>query len=107
VHSLCRLDEETAAEDYLIRLFRPIWNKETKIIQGFGKHGDAPTTRKNKVSSWDVLHEGRAAAGHGVNPEQKSLAQLTQQLTDHFVKYPAYKNLNEVLDGFIGALRQT
>jgi Eco29kI restriction endonuclease len=49
---------ETAAEDYLIRLFRPIWNKETKIIQGFGKHGDAPTTRKNKVSSWDVLHQG-------------------------------------------------
>jgi hypothetical protein len=63
---------ETGAEDYLIRLFRPIWNKESKIIQGFGKHGDSPLTRKNRVSTWDVLHQGRKAAGAGVNPAQKS-----------------------------------
>jgi hypothetical protein len=98
---------ETAAEDYLIRLFRPIWNKETKIIQGFGKHGDDPTKRSNKVSSWDVLHQGRAAAGHGINPQQKTEAELTKQLAEHFAKHRAYKTLNEVLDGFITALRQT
>lgn len=98
---------EAAAEDYMIRLFRPIWNKETKIIQGFGKHGDAPTTRQNRVSSWDVLHQGRAAAGHGVNPAQKTEAQLAEQLADHFAKHHIYKNVREVLNGFIAALRQT
>lgn len=98
---------ETAAEDYMIKLFRPVWNKETKIIQGFGKHGDAPTTRKNKVSSWDVLHAGRAAAGHGVNPAQKTEAELAKQLSDHFAKYPAYKSVKEILKGFIESLRQT
>ncbi len=34
------------AEHYLIDRFRPIWNKETKICFGFGKHGDSPGTRK-------------------------------------------------------------
>jgi hypothetical protein len=97
---------ETAAEDYLIRLFRPIWNKETKIIQGFGKHGDDPQRRKNKVSSWDVLHHGRAAAGHGVNPNQKSLSQLSNELAHHFLQYPCYRSVQDVLDGFLRALRQ-
>jgi hypothetical protein len=30
---------ETAAEDYLIHLFRPIWNSEVDILYGLGKHG--------------------------------------------------------------------
>jgi hypothetical protein len=98
---------ETAAEDYMIRLFRPIWNKETKIVQGFGKHGDAPTTRANKVSSWDVLHQGRKAAGHGVNPLQKTEAELAKQIADHFAEHRVYKTVAEVLKGFIEVLRQT
>jgi Eco29kI restriction endonuclease len=97
---------ETAAEDYLIRLFRPIWNRETKIIQGFGKHGDAPTTRRNRVSSWDVLHQGRAAAGVGVNPFQKTEEQLGMELAAHFAETRIYKTLDEVLAGFIEVLRQ-
>jgi hypothetical protein len=97
---------ESAAEDYLIRLFKPIWNKETKIVQGFGKHGDAPTTRRNRVSSWDVLHQGRSAAGVGINPLQKPLTQLATELATHFAKTPVYRDVNEVLDGFLKALRQ-
>ena len=53
---------ETAAEDYLIRLFRPIWNKETKILYGLGKHGDSAETRTNKRSLWDTLHPARVWA---------------------------------------------
>lgn len=98
---------ETPAEDYLIRLFKPIWNKETKIVQGFGKHGDAPTTRTNRVSSWDVLHQGRAAAGHGVNPVQKELATLHTELAEHFRDVPSFATLDEVMSGFIDGLRQS
>lgn len=45
---------ETAAEDYLIHLFSPIWNSETNILYGLGKHGDSATTRANKRSPWDT-----------------------------------------------------
>lgn len=98
---------ETAAEDYLIRLFKPLWNKETKIVQGFGKHGDDPTKRSNKVSSWDVLHQGRAAAGHGINPVQKREEDLTVEIASHFAKHPAFATVDDVLSGFIEALKQT
>jgi hypothetical protein len=97
---------ETPAEDYLIRLFRPIWNKETKIVQGFGKHGDSPTTRQNKVSSWDVLHHGRTAAGIGVNPLQKTEAEIANQLTAHYNNSRIYQTNSDVLSGFLEALRQ-
>lgn len=50
---------EAAAEDYLIHLFRPIWNSETNILYGLGKHGDSATTRANKRSPWDTVHSGR------------------------------------------------
>lgn len=97
---------DAAAEEYLIRLFRPIWNKETRIIQGFGKHGDAPQTRQNKVSSWDVLHQGRKAAGHGVNPNQKSEPEIALELKRHFIEFPAYPDISSVLDGFLAELKQ-
>jgi Eco29kI restriction endonuclease len=98
---------ETPAEDYLIRLFRPIWNKETGIIQGFGKHGDSPTKRSNKVSSWDVLHHGRAAAGHGINPAQKTVDALAAELSSHFDNFPTLKTADEVIQGFIKSLKQS
>ena len=50
---------ESAAENYLIHLFRPIWNNETKICRGFGKHGDDPKTRRNQRSPRVTLHPGR------------------------------------------------
>jgi Eco29kI restriction endonuclease len=56
---------EAAAEDYLIHLFRPIWNSETGILYGLGKHGDSADTRANKRSPWDTLHPGRPWAGSG------------------------------------------
>jgi hypothetical protein len=63
---------ELAAEQYLIRHFKPVWNKETKICFGFGKHGDAAETRANVRSPWDVLHPGRkwATTEVGRTPEQ-------------------------------------
>lgn len=50
---------EEAAESYLIHLFHPIWNAESKLVFGLGKHGDSSTTRVNKRSPWDTLHPGR------------------------------------------------
>lgn len=62
---------QRTAEDYLIGRFKPIWNDEVGIRFGFGKHGDAPTTRANTRSPWDTLHPGRpwaTRAGKLANP---------------------------------------
>ncbi|MCC6924543.1 Eco29kI family restriction endonuclease [Novosphingobium sp.] len=96
---------ETAAEDYLIHLFQPIWNSETNILYGLGKHGDAATTRANKRSPWDTLHPGRAWAAASAE-DAKSVKQVEAELVRHFAKHPVYPNLQAVLANFIGELRQ-
>lgn len=53
---------QTAAEDYLIPLFKPIWNNETDICYGLGKHGDDPGTRANLRSPWDLASRTRLGA---------------------------------------------
>lgn len=96
---------ETAAEDYLIHLFRPIWNKETKILYGLGKHGDAAETRQNKRSPWDTLHPARTWAAD-TTQDARSPAQIQSDLTNHFGATRIYRTLDEVLHDFVEELRQ-
>ena len=96
---------ETAAEDYLIHLFAPIWNSETNILYGLGKHGDSATTRANRRSPWDTLHPGRAWAADSTE-DAKSVSQIKSELGQHFAKHPVYADLDAVLTSFIEELRQ-
>lgn len=96
---------ETAAEDYLIHLFRPIWNSETNILYGLGKHGDSATTRANKRSPWDTLHPGRAWAAASAE-DAKSIEKIDAELSRHFGDFPSYKDIESVLKSFIDELRQ-
>lgn len=96
---------ETAAEDYLIHLFSPIWNSETNILYGLGKHGDSATTRTNKRSPWDTLHPGRAWAV-ATTEDAKSVDQIDLDLAAHFARHPTYPDLEAVLTSFIEELRQ-
>jgi hypothetical protein len=96
---------ETAAEDYLIHLFRPLWNNETAILYGLGKHGDAATTRANKRSPWDTVHAGRGWAAASTE-DAKTPAQIEQEVSDHAKTFPIYKDLDAVLASFLDELRQ-
>ncbi|MBA4051703.1 MAG: restriction endonuclease [Erythrobacter sp.] len=96
---------EAAAEDYLIHLFRPIWNSETNILYGLGKHGDSASTRANKRSPWDTLHPGRTWAAASIQ-DAKSVGQIEVELAKHFATNSAYANLGSVIDSFIRELRQ-
>jgi hypothetical protein len=98
---------ETGAEDYLIRLFRPIWNNETKLVYGLGKHGDSADTRRNKRSPWDTLHAGRGWAEAKALVDAKSPKKIAEELTQHFAEAPPYRAVDEVLAGFIEALHQS
>ncbi|MDD1762354.1 MAG: Eco29kI family restriction endonuclease [Methanothrix sp.] len=97
---------ETAAEDYMIHLFRPIWNNETKILYGLGKHGDDADTRSNKRSPWDVVHPGRPWAANINLPDSKTCEQITEEIAAHFEAHPIFRDLDAVLSSFIKELSQ-
>ena len=96
---------ERQAESYLIHLFKPVWNKETRIVSGFGKHGDSAEMRKHGRSPWDTLHPARAWAGES-DSDQKSPEQISSELGQHFQSNRIYKDLNEILADFLEELRQ-
>jgi hypothetical protein len=78
---------QRSAEDYLVGLFRPIWNY--KICHGFGKHGDDPKTRANTRSPWDTLHPGRLWATREGNVKGTlTTGQIRARIKEHFLKHP-------------------
>lgn len=96
-----------AAEDYLINLFKPVWNNETGICYGLGKHGDAPTTRANLRSPWDTLHPGRDWAHRDPNmKDARPREQILSGLARHFSTVRIYSDLSQVMAGFMEELRQ-
>ncbi|MEZ5939292.1 MAG: Eco29kI family restriction endonuclease [Hyphomonadaceae bacterium] len=94
---------EIPAEDYLIQLFKPIWNKETGPVLGIGKHGDAAETRGNTKSPWDTMHEARAWATTG---DRKSREEIEAALVEHFKNVPTFLTSEDVLKSFVAGLRQ-
>jgi hypothetical protein len=97
---------QNAAEDYLIHLFKPVWNSEVKIGYGFGKHGDDPGTRANLRSPWDTLHPGRDWAHRDpkmkdARPKQK----IIEDIKKHLETYPPLSSLDEILRKFLDEIR--
>lgn len=78
---------QAAVEDFMIRLFRPIWNKEIKICFGIGKHGDSPKTRANRRSPWDTMHPGRKWAAK-TKSDQMNRDEIEARIANHFKSHP-------------------
>lgn len=78
---------QVAAEEHLIALFKPVWNKEMKICQGLGKHGDASETRDNRRSAWDTLHPGRPWAADA-KENKRSVEQIKADIAEHYRRFP-------------------
>jgi hypothetical protein len=96
---------QKSAEDYLINFFRPIWNSETKICFGLGKHGDSSDTRGNKRSPWDTLHPGRAWAD-GTTENQKSAELILDQINNHLAQHRPYEDVKEIFAHFMEDMSQ-
>ncbi|WP_406871025.1 Eco29kI family restriction endonuclease [Thioclava sp. 'Guangxiensis'] len=95
---------QAAAESHLINLFRPIWNNETKILFGLGKHGDAASTRSNNKSPWDTVHPGRKwAVG---NPEAKTIDTIYAEVTAHFERSHIFQSTENVFSAFADGIRR-
>jgi len=87
---------QASVEEYLIRLFLPIWNKEVKICFGLGKHGDSAKTRVNKRSPWDTMHPGREWAKDTLS-DQVSRKSVEDKIRAHLIQNPPFKNKEELL----------
>jgi hypothetical protein len=97
---------QSAAENYLIELFKPIWNNEVGICYGFGKHGDAPETRANLRSPWDTLHHGRDWAHRDPNmKDARPKQRIIDDIAEHLAKYPPVKSIDEILRRFLEEMR--
>lgn len=86
-----------AVEEFMIRLFRPIWNSRVGVCHGLGKHGDSAKVRANKRSPWDTMHPGRkwadATAGN-----QAERHEIIERIAKHFAAHPIIKNKSELFE---------
>ncbi len=97
---------QSSAEDYLIHLFKPLWNNQIGICYGFGKHGDDPRTRANLRSPWDTLHPGREWAHRDPSmKDAKSAAQISEEIAAHLAGNPTFSTIDEVLRTFLNEMR--
>jgi hypothetical protein len=98
---------QTTAENHLINLFKPIWNKEMKIAYGLGKHGDSPATRANLRSPWDTMHPARHWASSDPNmKDARSQERIFEDIAHHFEKHPPLENLDTILRHFLEDMRK-
>ena len=95
---------QAAAENHLINLFRPVWNNETKILFGIGKHGDSASTRANRRSPWDTMHPGRSWAED--NEAGKSVDEITQEVARHFAATTVFDETRDVFAAFADGIRR-
>lgn len=97
---------QSAAEDYLIHLFKPIWNNEVGICYGFGKHGDDPATRANLRSPWDTLHPGRDWAHRDpAMRDARPAARITEEIGRHLAENRPFGSIDEILRRFLEEMR--
>jgi hypothetical protein len=97
---------QKSAEDYLIDLFKPIWNKEVGICYGLGKHGDSPETRSNLRSPWDTLHLGRDWAHRDQSmKDARSADRISDDIARHFSSFPPFESIDQILRTFLDEIR--
>ncbi len=97
---------QTSAEDYLIHLFKPIWNSEIGISYGFGKHGDDPGTRANLRSPWDTLHPGRDWAHRDPKmKDAKARDAILDSISAHLASNPPVHTIDELMRRFLNEMR--
>ena len=96
-----------SAENYLIHLFRPIWNSEVGVCYGFGKHGDAPATRANLRSPWDTLHPGRGWAHSDPKiKDARPARKILDGIADHLSNHRPFASLDRILRTFLDEIRE-
>jgi hypothetical protein len=72
---------QATAEEFLIWLYQPVWNKEMGVCSGFGKHGDVA---RRERSAWDILHSGRRWAAGQTSRRHRTAETITHDIEAHY-----------------------
>ncbi|MFM0113923.1 Eco29kI family restriction endonuclease [Paraburkholderia nemoris] len=97
---------QEAAESHLIHLYRPVWNSETGICFGIGKHGDSAGVRANLRSPWDTMHPGRTWASDARLQDSRNKAQIVDDIAAHLENFPPLSTRDEALDLLLKEMSQ-
>jgi hypothetical protein len=73
---------QATAEEFLIWLYQPVWNKEMSVCSGFGKHGDVA---RRERSAWDILHSGRGWAADQTSRRRKTAETIARDIEAHYM----------------------
>ena len=103
---VCATNAQLAAERHLILMFWPLWNSETRTCWGFGKHGDAAKTRRNKRSPWDVVHPGRRWALPKRLVDSLTPEEIHARIKRNLKKWPVRRDHAALLQELLDNLRQ-
>ena len=103
---VCATNAQLVAEKHLIRMFRPVWNSETKVCWGMSKHGDSASTRKNKRSPWDVVHPGRLWALDAQLEDKSSPEEIRMLIDKTLDEYSPRISHASLLEEMLMALQQ-
>ena len=87
---------QTASEEHLLRIFKPIWNEDYKICWGISKHGDSAKTRANRRSPWDTMHPGRKWAFDSAE-DKKPLSEILADIREHIKANPPFNTKQELI----------
>lgn len=101
---VCATNAQLAAENHLIRMFLPIWNRETNACWGLSKHGDSAGTRGNKRSPWHVVHPGKPDFLDARLVDSLTPDEICEKIKAVLIRVPPRTDytalLNEMLDAF-------
>ncbi len=97
---------QEAAESHLKNLYNPIWNNESNVCFGIGKHGDNAETRSNSRSPWDTLHPGRKWADNPLIKDGKSGVQVEADIAAHLAKFPPIRTREEAVERLLREMTQ-
>jgi hypothetical protein len=103
---VCATNAQLVAERHLIRMFRPVWNSDTKACWGMSKHGDAASTRRNKRSPWDVVHPGRTWALDKQLENNATAEEVAARINAILDEYPPRTDHTALLEEILIAFRQ-
>jgi Eco29kI-like restriction endonuclease len=71
-------------ESLLIKKFAPIWNKESRVITGFGPKVVGSTRTTQQTSMWDLLHPGRHGRATAPHKKFKSPEDVKKKLEEFY-----------------------
>ena len=102
---VCANSAQLVGERYLIKLFWPLWNTETKACWGLGKHGDSAGMRRNKRSPWDIAHPGRPWALVQSLTGSLTLDEIRDRIAITLKKCPARRDRTALHQELLDSLR--